>query len=102
MPFAHSVETDPFRTRVVYDRSTERLRIAVDAVDGDADVSVAADSSRVRIHLERAGDVYDRTIPSPSHRRFTDDREAVFNNGVLTVRLETAPLRFSRAVGGGR
>ncbi|MEY7848904.1 Hsp20/alpha crystallin family protein [Natrarchaeobius sp. A-rgal3] len=98
MPYAPSIETDPFRTRVVYDRSAERLRIAVDAFADDADVSVAADSSRVRIRLERAGGVYDRTIPSPSHRRFTDDREAVFNNGVLTVTLETAPRPFSQAV----
>ncbi|RQG94480.1 hypothetical protein [Natrarchaeobius chitinivorans] len=82
-------ETDPFRTRVVYDPSVGRLQIVVDAFSEDADVDAAADSNRVHIRIDRDGEVYDRTIASPRGRRFTDDREAVFNNGILTVSLET-------------
>lgn len=77
----------------MYDRSSGELTIVVDALPaGIDDVAVAAGPSRVRIRIERDGSVYDRTVSPPARgRAFTDDRTAIYNNGVLTVTVGTAP-----------
>jgi len=94
----------PFPTQVVYDGAADRLRAAVDVAPAAMDdVTVAVGSRRLRIAVDRGesaaggldGDesddrVVERTVtPLPPGLEFGDDRRAVYNNGVLTVSLET-------------
>ena len=89
---ATTSEATPFPTRVAYDRASGALMVVVDAHPATIDdVAVAACSSRLRIRIEHDGSVYDRTVSPPVQgRTFTDDREAVYNNGVLSVTVGTA------------
>ncbi|QSX00131.1 Hsp20/alpha crystallin family protein [Haloterrigena alkaliphila] len=90
--------TFPFPTRVLSDRVDDCVRVVVDvspaAVD---DLTVEAGTTRVRIEIDRDGERYARVfspLPSlPPRRGFGDDRSAVYNNGVLTVSLETTRRR---------
>ena len=93
-----ATETSPFPTRVAYDRSSGEVTVVVDAHPATVDdVAVAACSSRIQIRIERDGTVYDRSISPPVYgRRFTDDRNAVHNNGVLTVTVGTARVSSAR------
>ena len=81
----------PFPTQIVYDGTADRLRVTVDVDPTPADdVTVRAGARRLRIAVDRDGDVVKRTVtPLPPGLVFGDDREAVYNNGVLTVSLET-------------
>lgn len=92
-----ATDTAPFPTRVAYDHSSGAVTIVVDALPATIDdLTVAVGSSRVRFRIERGGTVYDRTVSPPVQgRTFTDDREAVYNNGVLTISVGTA--RASRS-----
>ncbi|MFP8952860.1 Hsp20/alpha crystallin family protein [Natrialbaceae archaeon A-arb3/5] len=84
------IETDSLRTRVLRDCSAERLSIVADVLPAEIDdVRVAVGSARVRITVERDGDVSEQTIAPLTRRTFTDDREAIYNNGVLTISLGT-------------
>ncbi|WP_247002724.1 hypothetical protein [Halosolutus gelatinilyticus] len=82
-------------TRVVFDRIAERLQVVVDAAPADVDdVAVAVGSTRVRVTI--AGELpieVTGTPPTPRHR-FTDDRAAYYNNGVLTVSIGTTRRRW--------
>ncbi len=81
----------PFPTQIVYDGSADRLRVAVDIDPLPADdVTVRAGARRLQIAVDRDDGVVRRTVtPLPPDLVFGDDREAVYNNGVLTVSLET-------------
>ncbi|ELZ22129.1 Hsp20/alpha crystallin family protein [Natrinema limicola] len=81
----------PFPTQIVYHGSADRLRVTVDVDPTPADdVTVRAGARRLRIAVDRDGGVVKRTVtPLPPGFVFGDDREAVYNNGVLTVSLET-------------
>lgn len=85
----------PFPTQVIYDASADQLRVAVDVDPAPIDdVTVEAGPRRLRIAVDRDAGIAERTLtPLPRDLVFSDDRVAVYNNGVLTVRLETAPQR---------
>ncbi|SER21330.1 Hsp20/alpha crystallin family protein [Natrinema salaciae] len=87
----------PFPIQVVYDGRVGRLRVAVDVDPVPVeDVTVEAGSRRLRIAVDRGVDgVAERTLtPLPRGHVVGDDREAVYNNGVLTVSLEAVPRRW--------
>ena len=78
--------------QVVYDGSADRVRVAVDVDPAThEDVTVEVGARRLRIAVACDGDdIADRTVtPLPPDLAFGDDREAVYNNGVLSVSLET-------------
>lgn len=97
----------PFPTQVVYDGTSDRLRAAVDVAPAATDdVTVEVGSRRLRIAVDRGDSAFDghdgdanpesddrvveRTVtPLPPGLEFGDDRRAFYNNGVLTVSLET-------------
>lgn len=87
----------PFPTQVVYEGAADQLRVAVDVAPAEIDdVSVEAGSRRLRLIVDRrdGAGVAERTVtPLPWGIVFGDDREAVYNNGVLSVSLETVPRR---------
>ena len=88
----------PFPVRILYDRAADRLRVAVDAAPASVDdLTVEAGASRVRIEIARDGERYVRVLSPlsaiPSRRVFGGGRRAVYNNGVLTVSLETTRRR---------
>lgn len=80
----------PARTR--FDRATGRFTAVVDVSPATIDeVSVAVGRARIRLTIRRDGTVAEGTISPPARtRRFTDDREARYNNGVLTIDVGTA------------
>ncbi|WP_226039407.1 Hsp20/alpha crystallin family protein [Natrinema sp. DC36] len=81
----------PYPTQVVYDGRADELRVAVDvAPTAREDVTVEAGARRLRIAVTRDGTLAERTVtPLPAGHVFGDDREAVYNHGVLSVTLET-------------
>jgi HSP20 family molecular chaperone IbpA len=96
----------PFPMQIVYEGTNDRVRAAVDiAPAARDDVTVEVGSRRLRIAVDRGERVTDgrpgdgpdgsddrveRTVtPLPPGLEFGDDRRAVYNNGVLTVSLET-------------
>ena len=84
--------TFPFPVRIRSD-GDDSLEVVVDASPAEIDdLTVEAGSTRVRIAIDHGGDRYVRVL-SPlqsirSRGRFGAAR-AVYNNGVLTVALET-------------
>ncbi|RQG92925.1 hypothetical protein EA462_01505 [Natrarchaeobius halalkaliphilus] len=92
---APSASTDSFPTQARYDSEDDELIFTVDAFPADIDdVAVAVGSRRLRIRIgpgsETGGVRYERIVTSPPRRTFTDEREAVYNNGVLTVTVGAA------------
>ncbi|WP_254762043.1 Hsp20/alpha crystallin family protein [Natrinema marinum] len=85
----------PYPTQVVYDGPADRLRITVDVAPATVDdLTVEAGPRRLRITVARGDDVAERTVtPLPRGLAFGADREGVYNNGVLTLSLETVPRR---------
>ncbi|ELY54033.1 hypothetical protein [Natronolimnohabitans innermongolicus] len=82
----------PFPVRLVHDRAADRLEVAVDVLPADVDeLTVEASASRLRLTVRRGGERAQRTLSAPDRRAFGDDRRAVYNNGVLSVSLETVP-----------
>ena len=71
---------------------TGRLTVVVDALPAPVDdITVTASSRRVYLRIEREDTTFERTVSPPIRRhRITDEREAVYNNGVLTVTVGTA------------
>ena len=91
MPPVTSEHAPAYPARCLYDRSANRLTIAVDAAPADlGDVSVAAGTGRVRIAVALAETDLVWTVTPPTRRHeFTDERTAHYNNGVLTVTIGT-------------
>ncbi|MFC4542709.1 Hsp20/alpha crystallin family protein [Halosolutus amylolyticus] len=90
---ATSADTHPHPARGLYDRSARQLTIVVDAAPADVDdVTVEASPTRVRITVSRAerDEVWTVAPPTRGHD-FTGEREARYNNGVLTVSIGTEP-----------
>lgn len=81
----------PYPVRLDHDRSSGRFEAVVDvfpaAVD---DLTVEANSRRLHLTIERDGERVERSLRAPEGYRFGDDRDAVYNNGVLTVSLEAS------------
>ncbi|SDK78508.1 Hsp20/alpha crystallin family protein [Natronorubrum texcoconense] len=90
MPSATHTTTQ-FPTRAVHDRSTGRLTVVVDALPAPVDdITVTASSTRVYLRIEQEDTTFERVVSPPVRlEEFTDDREAVYNNGVLTVTVGT-------------
>ncbi|QLK27572.1 Hsp20/alpha crystallin family protein [Natrinema zhouii] len=80
----------PYPTQIVYDGRADELRVAVDvAPTAREDVMVEAGARRLRIAITREADLAERTVtPLPPGHVFGDDREAIYNHGVLSVTLE--------------
>lgn len=78
-------------TRAIHDPSNERVEIAVDVAPADPDdCTVAVGPDRVVIECEDAPETYERVVSPPSPRHvFDGKRRATYNNGVLSVSLET-------------
>jgi len=97
VPSASPPETAsfPYPTQVVYDGRADELRVAVDIAPATReDVTVEAGARRLRVAVARDDDRAERTVrPLPADHVFGDDREAVYNHGVLSVTLETVERR---------
>lgn len=95
-PSTHTT-TQSFPTQAVYDRSTGRLTVVVDALPAAVDdITVTAGSKRIHLRIEHEETAFERFVSPPVRRHgFTDDREAVYNNGILTVTVGTE-RRFRR------
>ncbi|MFC6769845.1 Hsp20/alpha crystallin family protein [Natrinema soli] len=87
----------PYPTQIVYDGRADEVRAAVDVAPvALEDVTVEVGARRLRIGVasddadDDTNDDAERTVtPLPRELVFGDDREAVYNNGVLSVTLET-------------
>ncbi|WP_019991840.1 Hsp20/alpha crystallin family protein [Natronorubrum tibetense] len=90
-PSTHTT-TQSFPTRAVHDRSAGRLTVVVDALPAAIDdITVTASSRRICLRIEHEDTTFDRAVSPPDRLdAFTDEREAVYNNGVLTVSVGTA------------
>ncbi len=73
--------------------TADRFRAVVDvAPAGIDDVTIEADSRRLRLTVDRGDHVLERTVtPLTSDLAFGEDREASYNNGILTISLVTRP-----------
>jgi len=88
----------PFPVRLVHDRSDGRLEAVVDVHPADVDdLTVEASPNQLRLTVEREDDRAERTLSPPDRHAFGDDRRAVYNNGILSVTLETVPRVRNRA-----
>lgn len=78
-------------TRVVHERENGRIEIDVDVSPADADdCTVAVGPRHVLVACERLDEQYERVVTPPSRRHvFDGERRAIYNNGVLTVSVET-------------
>lgn len=85
----------PFPVQLVFEGSADRLCVTVDVAPATADdLTVEVGSSRLRIAVNDGPDIADCTLtPLPSDLAFGDDRHATYNNGVLTIILETQARR---------
>lgn len=86
-------------TRRIYDPNADRMTIVVDvhptAID-DCRVHAGPETIRVTLEDGRDGERQTRTFTPPSWRDvFTDERTAVYNNGVLEIRVGVA-RRYGR------
>lgn len=83
--------TQSVPTQAVYDRGAGRVTVAVDVAPAAIDdITVTASSSRLYLRIDRGDTVFERSVTPPVPRHaFTDEREAVYNNGVLTVSVGT-------------
>lgn len=95
--------TEPDRrhlpTRLVHDSSLNRLAVVVDVLPATADdLSVTVGSTQLRITCELPDGSYERTVVSPRGYWFTDERNAIYNNGVLSVSLGTVHRRNRRPI----
>lgn len=80
----------PYPVRLDHDRSSDRFEAVVDVLPAAVDdLTVEASSRRLHLTIDRDGERVERSLPAPDAYRFGDDRDAVYNNGVLTVSLET-------------
>ena len=88
---AAETATFPFPVRILPDGDS--LEVVVDASPAEIDdLTVEAGSTRVRIAIDHGGDRYVRVLSplvSVRSRGRLDAGSAVYNNGVLTVALET-------------
>ncbi|THE65551.1 hypothetical protein D8Y22_06970 [Salinadaptatus halalkaliphilus] len=82
-----SPDTESVHARTSYDATADEFTVVVDAFPASIeDVSVAVGRRCIEIAISRADGVSDGYISPPSRAHvFTDDRQAWFNNGVLTV-----------------
>ena len=88
----------PFPIQVVHDRSDDRLEAVVDIHPADADdLTVEASASQLKLTVECEDERAEQTLTPPDRHAFGDDRTAVYNNGVLSVTLETVPRAWTRA-----
>ncbi|MGQ3411324.1 Hsp20/alpha crystallin family protein [Natrinema sp. LN54] len=90
-PSQPRVASFPYPMQFVYEGPADRLRAAVDVAPAAIDdVTVEVGSRRVRIAVDCDGDIAERTVtPLPPGLAFGDDRQASYNNGVLTLSIET-------------
>lgn len=79
-------------TQFVYDSSSGRIDVVVDVSPATIDdLAVAAGPRRLRLRIEVGDDELERTFAPPAPElRFDGDREASYNNGVLTVSVGIA------------
>ncbi|MCU4741081.1 hypothetical protein OB960_06670 [Halobacteria archaeon AArc-xg1-1] len=96
---APSTVTDRQRlpTRLVHDSSANRLAVVVDVLPATVDdLTVTVGSTQLRVTCELPDEYYERTIVPPRRHRFTDERKAIYNNGVLSVSIGTVRWRDQR------
>ncbi|APX98046.1 hypothetical protein [Natronorubrum daqingense] len=81
----------PFPVRVQHDRPANEFRLVADIYPTqNDDLTVHVGTNRVRLAVASGDAVFERTIaPLPSRRVFGDDHRGAYNNGVLTLTLET-------------
>ncbi|MBZ6495791.1 Hsp20/alpha crystallin family protein [Natrinema longum] len=91
VPPSSEAASFPVPTQFVYEGRADRFRAAVDVAPATIDdVTVEVGPRRLRIAVDRPDGVAERTVtPLPPDLVFGDERTAVYNNGVLSVSLET-------------
>ena len=82
-----------YPTQLLYDSTSGRLDVVVDASPASREeLSVAVGSRRIRVEIDGQDAVAERTFTLPTEElRFDGEREAAYNNGVLTVSVGTVP-----------
>ncbi|WP_276254803.1 hypothetical protein [Halomontanus rarus] len=98
---APSTVTDRQRlpTQLVHDSSLNRLAVVVDVLPATVDdLSVTVGSTQLRVTCELPDGCFERTIVPPRGYWFTDERNAMYNNGVLSVSLGTVHRRNRRPI----
>ncbi|MFC6716531.1 Hsp20/alpha crystallin family protein [Natrialbaceae archaeon GCM10025810] len=93
MPSSSRSEPQSIPTQLSYDSAVETLSIVLDVSPvGADDVTVSVGPNVVRISFDHDDDVFERVVSPPTDTHvFDGEREAIYNNGVLTVTVETAP-----------
>ncbi|WP_254766408.1 Hsp20/alpha crystallin family protein [Salinilacihabitans rarus] len=82
-------ESTALPVRRTYDPDAGRLVIHLDVMPATADdLSLRVGPSRIHVRLDRPdGGRYERSFEPPTDRVFTDDRRAVYHNGVVEITL---------------
>lgn len=78
-------------TQLLYDSATESFSIVLDVSPAAVeDVRVAVGSDTVEIGFDHPNGRYEQSFSPPTNRHvFDGDHEALYNNGILTVTVET-------------
>ncbi|MXV64570.1 hypothetical protein GS429_21335 [Natronorubrum sp. JWXQ-INN-674] len=80
-----------FPMRAVYDCAADQLTVVVDATPATVDdITVTVSSKQIQLRIDHGETAFEQTITPPvTPYVFTDDRNAVYNNGVLTISVGT-------------
>lgn len=93
MPSSTTPERPGWPTQLLYDSSSGRVDVIVDVSPASPDeLTVAVGSSTILLQFDGEDGYSDELTfspPSPQHR-FDGEHRAIYNNGVLSVSVETA------------
>lgn len=84
--------SEPRPTQYYYDSATDRVDVVVDVSPaGREDLTVLVGEQRLELRIDGRDGTDERAFRTPADDWcFGDDHEAVYNNGVLTVSVETS------------
>ncbi|WP_247731064.1 Hsp20/alpha crystallin family protein [Halovivax limisalsi] len=79
-------------TQYYYDSATDRVDVVLDVSPAHReDLTVLVGEERLEVHIDADEGVDERAFRTPTADwTFGEDHEAVYNNGVLTVSVETS------------
>lgn len=79
-------------TQYYYDSATDRVDVVLDVSPASReDLTVLVGEERLEVQIDGHDGIDERAFRTPTTAwTFGDDHEAIYNNGVLTVSIETA------------
>ncbi|AGB15238.1 hypothetical protein Halru_0611 [Halovivax ruber XH-70] len=80
-------------TQYYYDSATDRIDVVVDVSPAERDdLTVLVGDDRLELTIDGPDGPDERAFRTPSADwAFGDDHDAIYNNGVLTISVETEP-----------